>query len=529
MAITTLTKLGRFMALPGMLLALSATAAAQVAAPASPGRQATGQASPQQGATLPLTIDQAVAMALEANLGLKSDRLNLDIASHSVALARSAFLPQVSSSFNRSTSKFVPTDFTQGVSDLSSGNLNVSGSVSQQLRWYGGSYSISWSGSRSTQTGGISSFNPRLSSGLRVDFSQPLLRGFRTDSARVGLTTAERRRAITDIQLQQSVVLMEASVKLSYLNLIAAIEGRKVAESNMEIAQQTLRQSRARVAVGQSPQIEIIQAEAQVASNEEQLIATEAQIATMEDALRSLILEPGRPDYWTIRLVPTDQIKLEPREINVDEAIKTALANRLDLAVQKRNIEITDINLKLGRDTTLPLVDFNLSYAASGTAGTQFVFGAGFPPPIIDTSTRAFGGALGDTFGGAYPTWAVGFSVAYPIGRTAAQVSYAQTQVQKRQQELTLQELELAIVREVRDAARQVQNTFQRVQAAQTFLRAAQQQLDAEERRFAVGISTTLERQVRQRDLAQARISELNAMINYNRALIVFDQVQRTR
>jgi outer membrane protein TolC len=362
-----------------------------------------------------------------------------------------------------------------------------------------------------------------------VSFSQPLLRDLRVDSARNSLVTTARQREITDIQLQQRIVATEASVRLAYLNLVGAIEGKKVAEQNMEIAQQSLRQSRARVAVGQSPQIEIIQSEAQVASNQEQLILAEAQIATAEDGLRSLILDPTRADFWTVQLVPTDTIQLTPRDINLDEAIKVAMANRLDLAVEKRALEITNLNLKLGRNNTLPAVDFNVSYSAQGTAGTQFVFGSGFPPPIIDRTDRTFGSALGDTFGGAYPTWSVGVTVSYPLGRTGAEVAYAQSQVQKRQQELGLQELELQIVREVRDAVRQVQNSYQRVQATQTFRRAAEQQLEAEERRFAVGISTTLELQIRQRDLANARVSELGAMIAYNRALINLDRVQKTQ
>jgi len=178
-------------------------------------------------------------------------------------------------------------------------------------------------------------------------------------------------------------------------------------------------------------------------------------------------------------------------------------------------------------DSTLPAVNFNASYSTSGTAGTQFSFGPGFPPPVVDSTRRSFGGALGDTFGGAYPSWSVGVTVAYPIGRTSAEISFAQSQVQKRQQELSLQQLQLEIVRQVRDAARQVQNSYLRVQAARTFREAAEQQLDAENRRFAVGIGTSFERQQRQRDLATARVSELRAMIDYARALILLDRVQK--
>ena len=492
----------------------------------SPAQQAA--TPPQaQGPTLPLSMEQAVAMALETNLNLKAERLNTDVAAHSISVAKSAYLPQISTTLARRSANFQPTDFTQGSADISTTGFTVSNTVGQNLPWYGSGYNVTWIANRTTQQGGFPSFNPSIGSSLRVDFTQPLWKDLKTDAQRVGVENAERRKVITDLQLESRVVATESLVQFAYLNLVAAIEGRKVAEANMDIAQQSLNQSRSRVQVGQSPQIEIIQAEAQVATVRERLIATEADIYQAEDQLRTLVLDPTRPDYWTVRLVPTDTIQLSERPIDVDAAIKNALANRLDLAVEKRNLEITNVNLNLARNSTLPSVDLNFSYTAQGNAGTIYSYGSGVPPPILSSTSRSFVGALGDAFLGAYPTWSLGVTVAYPFGTTASEANYAQGQVQKRQQELGLQQLEIQIVREVRDAARQVQNSYQRVEAARVAREATEQQLTAEERRTAVGFSTTLELQVRQRDLAQARINELNARIAYNRALINFVRVQK--
>jgi outer membrane protein TolC len=120
-------------------------------------------------------------------------------------------------------------------------------------------------------------------------------------------------------------------------------------------------------------------------------------------------------------------------------------------------------------------------------------------------------------------------NVSYPIGRSAAEASYAQQQVARRQRNLNLRELEIAIVQQVRDGARQVESSYQRVLVTGAALRASEQQLEAEQRRFTAGLSTTLELQVRQGQLASARTSELNAVIAYNRALIEFERVQRTQ
>ena len=501
----------------------------QIKASAPPQTPPQTAAPGQTGQNLPLSIDQAVAMALESNLGLKAERLNLDISSESIALAKSAFLPQVSGSIGRQRSRYQPSDFTQGTSDISTTGVTGGITFGQNLPGYGGNYVVAWNGNRFEQIGGFSSFNPRVGSTLQLNMSQPLLRGFKIDAARNNVATSRLNRDITDLNLQQRIITTESTVRLAYLNLVGAIEGKKVAEQNMNIAQQSLEQAKARVRVGQSPQIEIIQSEAQVASNEEQVIRADAQIGTAEDQLRSLILEQTRPDYWSVHLVPTDTPRLTPREIDPQAVITNALANRLDLVALKRGLDITNLNLTLGKNNTLPAVDLSLAYSSQGTAGTLYEFGSGFPPTILGRTDRPWGNALADTFIGEFPTWSFGVQVSYPIGRTSQEVAYAQSQVQKRQQELTIDELELQIVAQVRDAVRQVTNSFQRVQATQTFRRAAEQQLEAEERRFAVSMSTTLDLQVRQSQLATARIAELNAIIDYNRALIILDRVQKTR
>jgi len=515
----------------GLTLLLAGPSLAQVTGPNPLVRpvapRAGGQTAPA-GPALRLSMEEAVDLALRNNLGLESARLDTEVADFSIASARAAFLPQVQGSFSRTTSTSVPFDFTQGSTDIQSRNTSAGGGFGQLVPWYGGSYSVSWSGSRNSTEGGNSSFNPRLNSTLRMNYSQPLLRGFRVNSARIGVETSERQRAITDIQVEQNVVATEAAVRLAYLNLVGAIENQKVVQGNLDIRLQALENARARVRVGVAPQIDVIQAEADVATNQEAVIRAGALVLAAEDDLRTLILDPAQPDYWTTRLEPTDEITLEPRTIDLDGAIRNALTNRLDLEVRRRNLQITDLNLRLANNNTLPTVDLDLSYSASGTGGTQLQFGSGFPPEVIGETKRSFTSVLNDTFLGEYPTWTVAVNVGYPIGQTAARAAHASAQVQKRQQELLLRQSEIQIVQQVRDAARTVQNAFERIQATQAALQATQEQLDAENRRFEQGLSTTLDLQFRQQQLAQARVAELSARIDYARALIVFERVQKT-
>ena len=504
--------------------ALSALAVLCVPAAALQAQQPAGAQTP---ALLQLSMDQAIAMALETNLGLKADRLDLAIASENVAVARSVFKPILRSSVSRNNTDRVPSSFAEGNAVVSSGSTSVGSTFSQNLAWLGGGYSANWQGNRLTTTAVGATFNPTLGSSLSLSYAQPLLRNFLIDSNRANLQTAERGRKIADLTLEQRITSTRNAVQQAYLNLTGAIEGLKVAQQNMDLATESLKNYRARVAVGVSADIDVIQAEAQVASNEEQVILAEAGISTAEDALRALIVDPKRADYWQLQLKPTDPIVVAPREVDIEAAIRNALENRLDLQAARRQQDITKLTLRLDENLTKPDVVLGVNYTAQGTGGTQFAYGTGFPPEVLSRADKSFASVLNDTVTAAYPSWTATVNFSYPLGLSSARATLVRTRLQKQQEDLGIQNLELQVAAAVRNAGRDVQTNFKRVEATQKARLASERQLDAEQRKFAVGLSTSFELQQRQRDLAQAKVNELRAMIEYNRSLIAFERVQK--
>ncbi|MEO6223549.1 MAG: TolC family protein [Vicinamibacterales bacterium] len=513
--VVTAIVIGHLACVPAMAFAQQTSAAPQT--PAAP-----------QGPVLQLSMEQAEAMALESNLGLKADRLGPDIAAENLAAARSVFVPALSSFFSRSGTTRASTNVFEGTAtSVTNKAMSVSTTVSQLLPWYGGLVSVRWNAGRNASTEEFSRFNPTLNSGINLSFIQPLLEGFKIDSARASVRTAERNRQIADVQLEQSMVVTRVQVRTAYLNLIGAIESLKVAQQNLELSRESLRNNKSRVQVGTMAPIGIIQAEAEVASNEEGVILGEVSVSTAEDALRALIFDPARPDYWQVGIQPTDSIQLQATEVNVDAAIANALANRTDLIVARRLIENTDLNIELLRNQVKPGVDLQLNYAASGTGGTQNNYSNQFPPVLLTSSERGFGSVLGDAFRNTNPQWTVGVAVGYPIGKSSAEAALATRRLEKQRAEIELHDAELQVTTTVRDVARQVTTGAKRVQVTQIARESAQKQLDAEQKRFDLSLSTTFELQSRQRDLANAKTRELRAIIDYRRALIIFEAVQR--
>ena len=506
----------------------------QAATKASTTRQALPPPppSPVENGT-PVSMEEAVRLALENNLGLKGERLNPEIASYGVARATAAYAPQLISLFSRSSSAAPPTDFLSsgaGVTVVTNGNLFSQGGL-QQLTKLGGSYQVTFDGSRGTSDAPRTTYPKSLRSNMSGVFNQPLMRNFKIDATRQQILLARNQQSVSDLQLRQRITQNARSVRVAYYTLVGAIAGLEVAQGSLQLSRESLRNNQTRVEVGTMAPIDIVSAQAEVASNEEAVIVQESAIQSAEDQLRTLIMNPSQPGFWTTTFKPTDQPTLAPRDIDVDAAVRNALANRTDLLQLKMAIDSTDISAKYLQNQKLPGVDLQARYGVTGVGGTQYLYdnaaiAGGAPPVPYSQSVRGFGAVVRDVFGNNFRTWSFALNVSYPLGTSAADAGLAQTQLQRRQEQNQLAELEMGITTAVREAARAVNTDLKRVEATRKAREFAQQRLDAENKRFTVGLSTTFELFQAQRDLARAQQNELRATISYNQSLVDFEAVQ---
>ena len=484
----------------------------------------------QTGPTLRIGQDEAVRLALENNLGVQAERLSPQIQEFNVARALAAYTPEVVGTAARSANTSPPTEFLQaGVDTTTTTNFNSTAGVRQALPW-GGTYQVGLTGSRRATNAPRSVFSPQITSDFSAVYTQPLLQGLFIDANRQSILQSRNQQEIVDIQLTETVTQTSRVVRNAYLNLVAAIAGLDVARQSLQVAQQQLENNQRRVEVGTIAPIENVAAEAEVARTEEAVILAEGQIEAMQDQLRTLVLNPAHPEFWNVQIEPAEQPVLTPQPIDVNAAIGNALANRTDILQLRKQIESADLDIRFNRNMKLPAVDLQARYGMTGVGGIQNIYGSapidgGFPE-VTDTIQRSWGDVLRDVFGNDFNNWSVSLNVSYPIGTSGADAALAQSQLRRRQGEVGLRELEMEIARQVREAARQVQTSLKRVEATQKARELAEKQLEAEEKRVAVGLSDTFRAVQAQRDLAAQRRAELNAIIDYNRALIDFEAVQ---
>ena len=497
--------------------------------PAPQAQQPAAAATPvaSEGPQFQISAEEAVRMALENNLGIRAERLSPQMQALAVSQTRSAFAPIVFAGTTKNSNSNPPQNFLTGSSFTTTSGFRSNAGVAQQLKWGGGRYQVGLDGARNVTNDPTDPFNPRLSSNFNFNFTQPLLRDFNIDSTRQQLLVGQKQEEIVNLDLQQQITQTSRNVRAAYYDLIGAIKQLDVAQQSLDLAKESLKNNERRVEVGTIPPIDIVEAQAEVSRNEEGVIIAEAQVKAVEDSLRTLVMNPSQPDFWTARLTPTEEPVLTPQVVNIDAAIQNALDKRTDLAQQRRRMDQTDITLKFARNQKLPSVNAIVNYGLAGVGGTRTLYDTtgGFPVPI-GSAQRSFNDALHDIFGNDFKTWSLQFQVSYPIGTSQADAGFAQAKLQREQDVTTLQGMQIQVAAQVREAGRQVDTSLKRVDATKNARMFAEKRYDAEQKRINVGLSTTFQLLQAQRDLNSARLAELNAIIAYNRALVNFEAVQ---
>jgi outer membrane protein TolC len=485
----------------------------------------------QPAATRQLSVDDAVRLALEQNLGIRIERMNPQIQDVTIAETRSSWAPSLTSSLARTQTDSAPTNtFAGGLDKITDARFETSIGVSQLLPT-GADYSFTWNNTRATSSNFFQTYNPQLFSSMSFNVSQPLLRNFKIDSVRQQLALNEKIRESTDVTLQATITQTIRNVKNAYWDLSFAINNLNAQRQSLDLAKRLLADNEKRVQIGTMAPIDIVEAQSEVARNEETVIVAEAAIKAAEDRLRALIFDPASPDFWTVTLQPTDAAPFQAQAIDADGAVQRALQNRTDVKQARNGLEQDDISIRYLRNQLLPEVNANVTYRGTGTGGTRYETDiaaalAGLPPSREVISQRSYATVLGDAFGNAFPMWTFGVQIGYPLGKSAQEAGLARARLQYSQAQTEVRNLELQVATEVREAARNVQTNQKRVDSTRAARELAERRLEAAEKKFAAGIETSFFVFQAQRDLAQARTSEVRAISDYNKSLVDFEAVQ---
>jgi outer membrane protein TolC len=397
---------------------------------------------------------------------------------------------------------------------------------------------VGFTNTNALSNAGRQDFNPSTSSGLSLQITQRLLQGFGTAVNNRNIRIARNSRRVSDLLFRQQVIVTVSSVVNLYWDLVSFNEDVKVKKQALALAEKLYNDNKKQVEIGTLAPIEIVRAEAEVARSQQDLTVSETRVLLQETILKNALSRTGvaSPTLAEVRIVLTDPLRIPDVEpvTPLQDLVAEALDKRPEIAQTRLNIESTKIGLQGTKSALRPSLDMLLSFQNNGLAGDINSLPIppfpGLPPVERDPNSvdpfflGGYSKALGQIFRRNFPDYSVGFQLNIPLRNRAAQADMIRDQLSLRQQELRQQRLTNQIRVDVSNALTAVQQARATYQAALKARVLQEQTLDAEEKKYALGASTIFFVIQAQRDLAQARSSEVAALSAYSKARVGLDQ-----
>ena len=470
--------------------------------------------------TISLSLEQCIVKALDNNLNVAINVLAPQLSAISLAASKEKWLPNLSFGFSMRDTSQASYSFLDASDAVNTLNKTYSGDFSQLLPT-GGTLTLTVDGNKTDSNRSFQSINPRYGGTLSFNINQPLLRNFGIKMNRREIIIAQNNLDMSELDFKTTLQNIIYSVEEDYWNLVYSIENLKVREQSLRLAEDLLEKNRRAVEVGTMAPIDVLSAESTVASRRADIIETRASVKNNEDNLKTLInLFAETDDVDLLTIIPTDQPGYEKVQVSLDQALATALDNRADLQSTQLNIKNRELNVSWAKNQMLPGLSLSARYWSPGITGDQIVYeGNPLLGIISDTIPGSPSDAWKDAFGLKYSNLSLSLSLDIPLDTIFTQTTLIQARVNLEQAMLQLKNQEQQIFQEIRNAVRAVETNFERVQAYKIARDLSQRQLEGEEERLKVGLTTPYFVLQYQRDLRNAQIMELRSIMDYNLSL----------
>ncbi|MGB9907638.1 MAG: TolC family protein, partial [Candidatus Saccharicenans sp.] len=267
--------------------------------------------------------------------------------------------------------------------------------------------------------------------------------------------------------------------------------------------------------------IEVLSAQSEVATREADIIQAELAVKNAEDQLKTLMNMSQEEEKQYEAIIPVDQPRFEQKAIPLEEALSIALANRPDLRSVQIELRNQQFNLSVAKNQLLPQLNLNASYWSPGISGDRILYQNDNPLTgiVVGTIPGPRSDSIKDALNFKYNNWSIGLSLNIPLSNVVSRATYAQAKINLEQALLNLKRQEQQALLEIKTALRDVEANLKRVQAYRVARELQEQKLAAEEEKLKVGQSTNYTVLMYQRDLANARVTELKSIIDYNISL----------
>jgi HAE1 family hydrophobic/amphiphilic exporter-1 len=499
--------------------------------------------------THPLSLREALSMALENNKDIEVARQNVRIAQFDYLGSQGAYDPRFTTQAFYERIESPISSFLAGGQNGSTIQSDFTGTarLEGQTPAFGGNYRLDFSSVNLRTNNQFTALNPQYPTSLTFSYTQPLWRGLRIDQSRRQIQIARKNLSLTDAQFRQRAIDTITNVQRAYWDLVFALRNLQVQRDAVSTARSQLEHNKRLVNEGQLAPIDVVAAEAQISTYEQRVFGALEDVSRAENNLKNMIAKDQKATLWSESIMPTDPVNLAVPEVSLPDAMKTAMENRPELQQSDVQKEINQIDQRFFKDQTKPAVDLVGTYGVTGLAGSvssnivnpltqssvllrqrvdELSGLAGLDPlPVIPPQQFSqdllggYGQSIQNLLANRYGTARIGVQISLPLRNRTAEANLGRALVEGERISTQREQLEQTIQVDVRNALQAVRSSEARLRAAVATRTANEQQFASEQRKLDAGQSTTFLVLERQTALTESRGQELKAQTDLNKAI----------
>ena len=465
--------------------------------------------------SIKLTLHDCIVKTLENNMDITVETYNPQISESSIGIAKEQYYPQLGITFDNFRYNTLSNWAVEGTNYLT--NQSQFRMQLSQRFVTGGVLGLSLSSSSVDTTRSLSTVNPTYTGSLRLDLTQPLLKNFGTGVNKREIYLAENQLDMSVSGLKTSLIQKIYDIEESYWNLVYAMERLKVYKSSLEQSQLRHEKSKMGVQIGTQTYSDLIQIETEVAGYENQVISAQLLVESYEDRIRSIMNLPRERSTFMRQLVPMDAPDLDKVSVSFDEAYQTALLERPEIALIVKNIENNQLDIGFQKNQLLPQLDLRASLWYPGQSGTRLIYKDNNPytGEIIGQIPGGRTDSFRDVFGFEYSNWTFSIDFTLPFQNILSKANLEKARIEEAKWLDEMKKQEAMIYDEIVNIFRELRSRDSQIKAATRYRELSEKKLEIEERKYELGLVGAEWMLNYQRDVAQARVDEIRAIIDY--------------
>ncbi len=500
--------------------------AAPAEAPPAAAAAAPGEALVSAGTSKPLTLKEAVQMALDNAEEIQIVRIDYRKAIQNARDQMGIFDPLLGISYLYTNTKTISPSAFNPNPIIATTDHNLTVDVSGLIPT-GATYDISLANDRLRNPSPMNSYNPVYNTKLTGTLKQPLLKNL---GPGVTLTQLRISRALENARkadLLQKTQQMAFNVIQAYWGLFFREKDLEAKRDSLKAAEDLVRVADNRVRVKVDPPINLTQAKAGAESRRGDVIIAEEQVEIARDNLRKLLtlVAPDKDLTEPARFEPADQPSFEPFDPPYRASVTTAIEKRPEFVTARINKENAERLADTASNGRLPELNANLTGGMAGIAGKvnpSRICLSGPCPPGTPANLKPYVGGLGSAYGTMLgldgPFFALGAEFKTPIPNQKNRAAYARAQLDAENADIMIRQLEESVFMDVRRSIRSLQTGLQRIKSTGSNVQLAEENVAAERRRYEVGLSTSWDLLEREKELTSAKANYYQALTDYNTA-----------